>query len=109
MVSGTRKIHAAGLLVKSAALVVVVASLSLFTKAYASPAAEILGPSVGLDQLLNGGSITVGDKIFADFSISGFDAAGVQVIGIEENGNFGIRLQGGFAAFGNQTKDILFG
>jgi hypothetical protein len=109
MFSGNKLSRARSLLVKSMAVVAVLASLSLVTKASASPAASIVLPGVGLDTLLNGGSIQVGDKIFADFSISGFDAAGVTVIGIEENGHYGIRLQGGFAAFGNQIKDILIG
>jgi len=109
MYSGTQLFRARSLLVKSMAVVAFVASLSLVTKVSASPAANVALPGVGLDTLLDGGSIQVGDKIFADFSISGFDAAGVLVIGIEENGHYGVRLQGGFAAFGNQVQDILIG
>ncbi len=95
-----------GLLAKSAALVVAMLTLAFGTTASASPAAQVILPGVGLDTLLEGGSIQVGDKLFADFSIDGFDAAGVLVIGIVENGNYGLRLQGGFAAFGNQIKNI---
>lgn len=109
MFSGTQLFRARSLLVKSVAIVAVAASLGLVTKASASPAATPHLPGVGLHTLLDGGTIQVGDKLFADFSISGFDAAGVTVIGIEENGNYGLRLQGAFLAFGNQTKDILIG
>ncbi len=109
MFSRNQLFRARSLLVKSAVIVAVAASLGLVTKTSASPAATVVLPGVGLDTLLDGGSIQVGDKIFADFSISGFDAAGVLVIGIEENGSYGVRLQGGFAAFGNQIKDILIG
>ncbi len=93
--------------IRTAAVIAVAASFGVVTKVSASPAAQVIVPGVGLDTLINGGSIQVGDKIFSDFSIAGFDAAGITVIGIQENGSFGLRLQGGFAAFGNQIKDIV--
>ncbi len=109
MFSGNRMFRARSLFVKGLALVAVAASLSFVTKSAASPAATIVLPGVGLDTLLGDGSIQVGDKIFADFSIDGFSAAGVTVIGIEENGSYGLRLQGGFSAFGDQYRNIQIG
>lgn len=96
-------------LTKWIATLAIVAALSLGTKAVASSNADVILPGVGLDTLLGGGSIQVGDKLFANFSISGFDAAGVLVVGIQENGHYGVRLQGDFKACGNEVKDILIG
>ena len=62
-----------------------------------------------------GGTITVGDKLFSDFSYLATGdmptAAGVNVIGITDaDGNFGLRFQGGFVDLpGGGASDALIG
>jgi PEP-CTERM motif len=87
-------------------LVVGVAAVSLLL-GMASPAAAssiTLDDPVILASLLCGGSITVGDKLFDEFSYSSTGdmpkAHKVKVIPIQDgDGNFGLRFQGGFVDF----------
>jgi PEP-CTERM motif len=75
----------------------------------ASKAQIILGPSISMASLTNGGDILVGDKDFTDFSISGsFPANLVNVTPIIENGDFGIRFSGALVAGGN-AMDLILG
>ena len=73
----------------------------------------VLGPSVPLSDLINGMSISAGDKEFTDFTYAFTedmpDATGVNVIPIEDcDGNFGIRFQGGFVDLpGGNASDAL--
>lgn len=68
----------------------------------------ILGPSVGLETLTNGGTLLVGDKLFADFFISGdFAADEVDVTPIKDSHGYGIRFSGGFVALGGETRDMI--
>jgi hypothetical protein len=75
--------------------------------------------AVTLADLLAGGSITVGDKTFSDFTFSftctgdqlcdPTDPAGINVTGVIENGLIGLRFSGGISAAGNTTFDLLIG
>jgi len=74
--------------------------------------------SVLLSELLNGGSIASGDKLFDQFSYSATgdmpNSSGVSVIPIVDNdGNFGIRFQGSFldlySTDGDKGSDALIG
>jgi hypothetical protein len=96
-------------------LVVGVAAVSLLL-GVASPAAAssiTLDDPVVLASLLCGGSITVGDKLFDEFSYSSTGdmpkAHKVKVIPIQDSdGNFGVRFQGGFVDFyGDGPSDAL--
>ena len=64
-------------------------------------AATIIGSSVSLASLIDGGTITSGDKTFTSFAYTATGdmpgAVNVNVIPIQDDdGNFGIRFQGGF-------------
>ncbi|MFV2068468.1 MAG: PEP-CTERM sorting domain-containing protein [Pirellulales bacterium] len=74
--------------------------------------------SVPLSELLDGGSIGSGDKLFDQFSYSASgdmpDSTGVNVIPIvDDDGNFGIRFQGAFldlySTDGDRGSDALIG
>jgi hypothetical protein len=66
-----------------------------------SQAQIVLGSSVSLATLTNGGTVIVGDKAFTGFTISGnFLAGQVNVTPLTENGNFGIRFSGAFVSTG---------
>src|ERR1700722_10271266 len=56
------------------------------------------GGTISLANLGTGNfSILVGDKLFSDFGIVGYNASNIVVKGIIENGNnYGIQFQGGF-------------
>jgi hypothetical protein len=56
------------------------------------------GGTISFSNLGTGGfSILVGDKLFSDFSLVGYNASNITVKGIIENGNnYGIQFQGGF-------------
>jgi hypothetical protein len=58
------------------------------------------GGTISLSDLGTGNfSILVGDKLFSDFGITGYDASNIVVQGIIENGNdYGIQFQGGFSS-----------
>jgi hypothetical protein len=71
-----------------------------------------VGSSVTLDQLVAGQSLTVGDKLFTQFSYSKSGdmpaASGITVQGIIDNGNYGILLSGTFQdLFGGSASDAL--
>jgi PEP-CTERM motif len=55
-------------------------------------------PAVSLASLTNGGTVLVGDKLFSDFGITGYDAGSVTVEGMIQNGNYGIQFGGSIAA-----------
>jgi hypothetical protein len=82
--------------------------VALATICASSTQAQIFfGSPVSLASLTNGGSILVGDKLFSDFGISGYNASNIYVQGIEEDGNdYGIQFQGGFVATDNSNMDI---
>jgi hypothetical protein len=72
-----------------------------------------IGPGVPLDELLHGGHIVAGDKLFVDFTYA-FTGNNpppehVNVIPIvDDDGNFGIRFQGGFIDLGSDgASDAL--
>ncbi len=74
-----------------------------------SKAQIILGPSINMTNLVNGGDILVGDKDFTDFTISGdFQASQVNITPIIENGDFGIRFSGALVA-GGSAMDLILG
>src|SRR6266404_5614103 len=75
----------------------------------ASEAQIVIGPTVSLASLTNGGDLIVGDKEFSDFSISGdFQAGQINVTSITENGNFGIRFSGAIVS-GSNPMDMILG
>ncbi len=72
----------------------------------------VLGPPIPLSDLIGGGPLTVGDKVFTKFFYSATEdmpsADAVNVIPIQADGNFGIRFQGGFVDLpGGSTSDAL--
>ncbi len=77
----------------------------------------ISGPAssatVGLDSLLGGGSVTVGDLLFDNFTFtrSGFgtpgDASGINVTSLLPPPSAGIEFQSGFFATVNKWEDFL--
>jgi len=81
----------------------------------AAQAATILTPSVKLSTLLQGGSVTVGDKVFSNFSYNPTGdmpaASTIDVTGILSNlNNLGIRFSGGFTdLIGGGSSDALIG
>jgi hypothetical protein len=80
---------------------VVVVLLLLGAVSPVAASSIICDDSFVLSTLLTGGTITVGDKFFDQFTYSSTgdmpDASGVNVIPIVDgNGNLGIRFQGGF-------------
>lgn len=92
-------------------LAVLVAALA---SAASSQAATILGATVALSELVDDGSIVVGDKEFTDFTYDWTgdmpDVNGVNVIPIaDDDGNFGIRFQGAFqdTTFSQGGSDVL--
>lgn len=97
--------------VSVSALVVVVLLLGAVSPVAASSIA--LDDPVVLSTLVVGGSITVGDKLFDQFSYSSTgdmpSATGVNVIPIVDGvGNLGIRFQGGFLdLFDDEPSDAL--
>ena len=67
----------------------------------ASAGTITLGPATSLSDLLDGGSLSVGDKTFADFGYAATGdmppATSINVIPIvDADGDLGIRFQGGF-------------
>ncbi len=91
--------------------------LVLLTFPVSASAVTILGDAVSLDCLImSGGSITAGDKTFDTFSYLSTgdmpDAKGVNVVAIQDDdGNYGIRFQGGFVDLASTTgaSDALIG
>src|SRR5277367_3616640 len=55
------------------------------------------GSTINFSNLGTGGfSILVGDKLFSDFTLSGYNPSNINVKGIiEDGGDFGIQFQGG--------------
>ena len=90
------------LLLISAAITLVVADVP------GLQAQTFVGSPISLASLTNGGgTILVGDKLFSDFGISGYNASNIFVQGIIENGNnYGIQFQGGFVATDNALMDV---
>ncbi len=83
------------------AMIRVLFALALVALPGSASATTIIGSGVGLDTLLGGGSVQVGDKLFESFTYNFTgdmpDAAGVNVIPIIDSmGNYGIRFQGAF-------------
>lgn len=76
-------------------------------------AAMVLGDDIPLSQLIDGGQLIVGDKLFEGFTYSFTEdmpsADAVNVIPIaDEEGNFGIRFQAGFLDLpGGSPSDAL--
>jgi hypothetical protein len=69
---------------------------------------SFLGSPVGLQNLTNGQSLVVGDKVFSDFFISGdISANQVTVTPIEDSFGYGISFSGGFGAMGQATNDFI--
>ncbi|MDW8342892.1 MAG: PEP-CTERM sorting domain-containing protein [Verrucomicrobiae bacterium] len=93
------------------AVVAISMTLGLASKSVASPLVLQLGQSVGLADIINQhGSVQVGDKIFADFSIVGDVTANkVTVTAIQDTFGYGLRFSGGFLAVGNQITDFVLG
>jgi hypothetical protein len=90
------------LLLMSATIALVVACAS------GTQAQTFVGSPISLASLTNGGgTILVGDKLFSDFGISGYNASNIFVQGIIENGDdFGIQFQGGFVATDDALMDV---
>jgi len=85
--------------VTSVVVLLVLAFLGAVSPAAASTIT--LADPLGLDGLLEDGSVTVGDKLFDQFAYASTgdmpDASDVNVIPIVDgDGNFGLRFQGGF-------------
>lgn len=74
---------------------------------------ETSAATIPLSDLIGGGTITSGDKVFSDFSYVGTgdmpSAAGINVISIQgANGDYGIRFQGPFIdRAGGDPSDAL--
>lgn len=90
--------------------------LVLLTLPVSASAVTFLGNSVSLACLIQGDSITAGDKTFDDFSylFTGDmpDASGVNVVAIQDDdGNYGIRFQAGFLDLASTVgaSDALIG
>ncbi len=101
---------------RRSAFAVVGVAVVLLLLGVAAPAAAstiTLGDPIVLNALLDSGSITVGDKLFDQFSYSATGdmpaASGVNVIAIQDDdGNYGLRFQGGFVdTFGDGPSDAL--
>ena len=91
---------------------VMVVSVSMSSKAFAGggPTVLGLGDFVGLDSLVGGASIQVGDKIFSDFSIDGDVLAdAVEVVAIQDSNGYGISFQGVFGVAGFGVSDFRLG
>lgn len=75
-----------------------------------SSRAQIFFPSTltSMAVLTNSGeTLLVGDKLFSNFGISGYNASNISVEGIEEDGgDYGIQFQGGFIATNNSLMDV---
>lgn len=71
-------------------------------------AQTLVGSPISLATLTNSGeTLLVGDKLFSDFGISGYNASNITVQGIIEYGDdYGIQYQGGFVATDNSNMDV---
>lgn len=109
--SKTNRRFLSGCSIKSIAVIAVAVLLGLASKSDATPLHLNLGQSVGLADIIGQyGSVQVGDKIFADFSIVGDVAPHqVTVTAIQDTFGYGLRFSGGFVAVGNQITDFVLG
>ena len=61
----------------------------------AAAALTMAAQAVPITDLINGGTLTQGDKIFSDFTWSGpTGPQGIEILGTSEGGLYGIRIQG---------------
>jgi hypothetical protein len=97
---------------RAAAFLLTIIVCAFVVTGAAHAGSSFLGSPVGLQNLTNGQSLVVGDKVFSDFFISGdISANQVTVTPIEDSFGYGISFSGGFVAvgLGDETEDMVLG